>query len=277
MKTIENLSDLWKARKALTGTVGLVPTMGFLHEGHLSLVRESKKKCDNTIVSIFVNPTQFGPSEDLDSYPHDLPRDLGLLERAGVDIVWMPTSEIMYPPSFQTWIDVEEVTQPLEGRHRPGHFRGVATVVAKLFNGALPDKVFFGQKDAQQVVVIKQMTLDLNFPIEVVVVPTAREKDGLAMSSRNSYLSKDQRKAAAVLYHALQNARYAYEEGERGGEALRRVMIDTINVEPYAKIEYVSCADRVTLQELDTITDGALLSMAVYVGKPRLIDNWILE
>ncbi len=276
MKTIENLPDLWKARKALTGTVGLVPTMGFLHEGHLSLVRESKKKCDNTIVSIFVNPTQFGPSEDLDSYPHDLPRDLGLLEREGVDIVWMPSPEIMYPTGFQTWVNVEEVTQPLEGEHRPGHFRGVATVVAKLFNGALPDKAFFGQKDAQQVVVIKQMTLDLNFPIEIVVVPIAREEDGLAMSSRNTYLNKNQRKAAAVLFHALQNARYAYEEGERGGEALRRVMIDTINAEPYAKIEYVSCADRVTLQELDTVTDGALLSMAVYVGKPRLIDNWIL-
>ena len=276
MKTIENLPGLWKARKAMTGTVGLVPTMGFLHEGHLSLVRESKKKCDNTIVSIFVNPTQVGPNEDLDSYPHDLPRDLGLLEREGVDIVWMPTPEVMYPLGFQTWVDVEEVTQPLEGDHRPGHFRGVATVVAKLFNGALPDKAFFGQKDAQQVVVIKQMTLDLNFPIEIVVVPITREKDGLAMSSRNTYLNKNQRKAAAVLYHALQNARYAYEEGQRGGEALRRVMIDTINAEPYAKIEYVSCADRVTLQELDTVTGGALLSMAVYVGKPRLIDNWIL-
>lgn len=277
MKTVEFIPDLWKLRKAMQGSVGFIPTMGFLHEGHMSLVRQSKKQCDNTIVSIFVNPTQFGPNEDLDSYPRDTPRDLGMLEREGVDLVWMPNPEIMYPDGFQTWVDVDEVTLPLEGDKRPGHFRGVTTVVSKLFNAALPDKAFFGQKDAQQVAVIKQMTRDLNFPIEIVVVPTAREEDGLAMSSRNSYLSEEQRQSATVLYRALQNARYAYEEGEREAGALRRIMIDTLNAEPYAKIDYVSCADRETLKELATITDGALLSMAVFIAKTRLIDNWILE
>lgn len=277
MKTVENIPDLWKLRRAMSGTVGLVPTMGFLHEGHMTLVEESKKKCDHTIVSIFVNPTQFGPNEDLETYPRDLSRDLGMLKREGVDMVWLPTPEIMYPPGFQTWVDVEEVTLPLEGTKRSGHFRGVTTVVSKLFNGVLPDKVFFGQKDAQQIAVIKQMTHDLNFPVKIMTVPTAREKDGLAMSSRNMYLTEEQRKAAIVLYRALQNARYAYEEGQRDGDRLRRVMIDMINAEPYAKIDYVSCADRETLQELDIVTDGALLSMAVFIAKTRLIDNWILE
>lgn len=277
MKTVENIPDLWKLRRAMSGTVGLVPTMGFLHEGHMTLVEESKKKCDHTVVSIFVNPTQFGPNEDLETYPRDLPRDLGMLKREGVDMVWLPTPEIMYPPGFQTWVDVEEVTLPLEGTKRSGHFRGVTTVVSKLFNGVLPDKVFFGQKDAQQIAVIKQMTHDLNFPVKIMTVPTAREKDGLAMSSRNMYLTEEQRKAAIVLYRALQNARYAYEEGQRDGDRLRRVMIDMINAEPYAKIDYVSCADRETLQELDIVTDGALLSMAVFIAKTRLIDNWILE
>ena len=186
MKTVTTLEDLWAERKKLPGPVGFVPTMGFLHEGHLSLVRAAKEECAAVIASIFVNPTQFGPNEDLDSYPRDIPRDLALLEAEGTNLVWMPTPEVMYPPGYQTWVEVEEVAKPLEGGMRPGHFRGVATVVAKLFNGALPDKAFFGQKDAQQAAVLKQMVRDLNFPIELVVVPIAREADGLALSSRTS-------------------------------------------------------------------------------------------
>jgi pantoate--beta-alanine ligase len=183
----------------------------------------------------------------------------------------------MYPEGYQTWVEVEEVSQPMEGAMRPGHFRGVATVVAKLFNGVLPDKAYFGQKDAQQVAVIKQMTRDLNFPVEIVVVPTMREDDGLAMSSRNTYLNEDERKTATVLYRALLTASKAYEGGKRSGNKLRQIMEETIKAEPLAKMQYVSCADRVTLQELDEVINGALLSMAVYVGKTRLIDNMVLE
>jgi pantoate--beta-alanine ligase len=277
MKTVNTLEELWEAHKSLLDPIGLVPTMGFLHEGHLSLVAEAKNECASVVVSIFVNPTQFGPSEDLDAYPRDLKRDLELLESAGVDLVWTPTTEELYPPGFQTWVETTEVTKPLEGAQRPGHFKGVTTIVAKLFTGVRPDKAYFGQKDAQQVAVIKQMTRDLNFPIEIRVVPTAREADGLAMSSRNTYLNPDERQAATVLYRALNAAEHAYHEGNRSGEGLRQLMTNMINAEPLARLQYVSCADRTTLLELDKITSGALLSMAVYIGKTRLIDNRILE
>lgn len=277
MNIVETIPELRKSRKALTGTVGLVPTMGFLHDGHLSLVRAAKQECDRVIATIFVNPTQFGPNEDLEAYPRDIPHDLALLEAAGVDLVWMPSPKEMYPEGFQTWVEVEEVTQPLEGAMRPGHFRGVSTVVAKLFNSVLPDKAYFGQKDAQQVAVIKQMTADLNFPLEIVVIPIAREEDGLARSSRNVYLDADQRKAAPVLYRALQAAKTAYHGGQRSGEALRQIMADTIKAEPLAEMQYVSCAHPGTLLELDQVgPQGALLSMAVYIGKTRLIDNEVL-
>jgi len=229
------------------------------------------------VVGIFVNPTQFGPSEDLDAYPRDRPRGLELLHGAGVDLVWTPTAEVIYPPGFQTWVETTEVTRPLEGAQRPEHFKGVTTIVAKLFTAVGPDKAYFGQKDAQQVAVIKQMTRDLNFPIEIRVVSIAREADGLAMSSRNTYLNTDERQAATVLYRALGAAEKAYREGQHSGPALRQIMTDTINAEPLARLQYVSCADRTTLLELDEITDGALLSMAVFVGKTRLIDNRILE
>jgi pantoate--beta-alanine ligase len=229
------------------------------------------------VASIFVNPTQFGPNEDLTKYPRDLPRDLALLEAAGVDLVWTPTVEVMYPPEFQTWVEVEGLTRPLEGEIRPGHFRGVATVVAKLFNAVCPDKAYFGQKDAQQAVVIRRMTRDLDFPIEIVVCPTLREADGLAMSSRNTYLNPEERPAATVLFRALSAARSAYDSGERAAEKLRLLVRTTVATEPLARLQYVSCADYDTLEELETVRGKVLLSLAVYMGKTRLIDNFVLE
>jgi pantoate--beta-alanine ligase len=276
MKVVTTLHDLRHARAALPGPVGLVPTMGYLHEGHLSLARRARAECAGVTASIFVNPTQFGPSEDLASYPRDLPRDLALLEAAGVDLVWTPTPEIVYPPDFQTWVTVDEVTQHLEGAQRPTHFRGVTTVVAKLFNAFQPDRAYFGQKDAQQVAVIKQMARDLNFPAEIVVCPTVREHDGLAMSSRNAYLNAEQRAAAPVLFRALSAAATAYAAGERDAEALRQLLAEIIDAEPLARRQYVSCADPTTLRELEGPIQRALLSMAVYIGKTRLIDNLIL-
>jgi pantoate--beta-alanine ligase len=230
------------------------------------------------VVSIFVNPTQFGPNEDLAAYPRDLKRDLGLLSGENADLVWIPGVEEMYPPGYQTWVTVEEVTRPLEGSMRPGHFRGVATVVTKLFNAVQPDKAYFGQKDAQQAVVIRQMRRDLNFPVEIIVCPIMREADGLAMSSRNVYLNPAERQAAIVLSRALQAALAAYTSGENDAQKLRSLVEGMVNAEPLARLQYVSCADAETLQELQGILSGrALLSMAVYFGKTRLIDNLILE
>lgn len=276
MRTVTTFTDLRTARLSLDGTVGLVPTMGYLHEGHLSLIRQARQECDSVVVSIFVNPTQFGPQEDLAKYPRDLERDSRLIEPY-TDLLWNPTPEIMYPSGFQTWVDVENMTQPLEGAMRPGHFRGVTTVVAKLFNAIQPHKAYFGQKDAQQAAVIRQMVRDLNFPLEIVVCPIVREADGLAMSSRNVYLDPEQRKAATVLYRALGAAKKAYENGERDADQLRQVMRDILASEPLAKTQYVSCADYETLEELETVDKKALLSMAVFIGKTRLIDNVILE
>ena len=273
MQTVIALSDLRACRRALPVPVGLVPTMGFLHEGHLSLVRAAKAECASVAVSIFVNPTQFGPNEDLGAYPRDLERDLRLLEAEGADLVWVPTPEIMYPPGYQTWVTVEEVTKPLEGAMRPGHFRGVTTVVAKLFNAVQPDRAYFGQKDAQQAAVIRCMGRDLNFNLEVVVCPTLREPDGLAMSSRNVYLNPEQRAAATVISRALFAARDAFQAGERDAQRLRERMTAVINAEPLARLQYVSCADLDTLEELHGPVTRALLSMAVVIGKTRLIDN----
>ena len=277
MQTVSSLPELRSTRLSFEGTVSLVPTMGYLHEGHLSLVRRARDECDRVVVSIFVNPTQFGPNEDLTRYPRDLDRDLGLLEPLGVDLVWTPTPESMYPPGYQTWVEVEEMTRPLEGAMRPGHFRGVTTVVAKLFNAVQPDKAYFGQKDAQQAAVIRQMTRDLDFPVEVVGSPIVREHDGLAMSSRNVYLDPAQRKAATVLYRSLSAAKQAYEAGERDAERLKGKMKEVLAAEPLAQVQYVSCADYDTLEELETVKGKALLSMAVFIGKTRLIDNIVLE
>ena len=277
MQTVTTLSELRKARAALEPPLGLVPTMGYLHEGHLSLVRRARAECASVGASIFVNPTQFGPGEDLSTYPRDLPRDLALLEAEGVDLVWTPTPEVIYPAGFQTWVTVEEVAQPLEGKMRPTHFRGVVTVVAKLFNAFQPQRAYFGQKDAQQAVVIRQMSRDLNFPLEIVVCPIVREPDGLAMSSRNAYLDPAERQAATVLYRALDAGRAAFESGERDAGRLRQIVAETVTSEPLARLQYVSCADPDTLQELGTVSGKALLSLSVFVGQTRLIDNLVLR
>jgi pantoate--beta-alanine ligase len=276
MQTVITLDELRLARAQLPGPVGFVPTMGYLHAGHISLAERARTECASVVASIFVNPTQFGPSEDLAKYPRDLPRDLDLLEAAGVDLVWTPALEVVYPPGFQTWVTVEALTMPLEGAQRPGHFRGVTTVVAKLFNAVGPQKAYFGQKDAQQAAVIRRMTKDMDFPIEIIVCPTVREEDGLAMSSRNTYLNPEERKAATVLFRALSAAKTAFEKGEHDAEALRRIMTEIVNAEPLARLQYVSCADYDTLEELSQVTGKSLLSMAVFVGKTRLIDNFVI-
>ena len=276
MITVTTLGELRQARASLVELVGFVPTMGYLHKGHLSLVRQARKECASVITSIFVNPTQFGPQEDLQAYPRDLPRDLHLLANEGVDLVWMPSVDVMYPAGFQTWVTVEEVTSRLEGSQRPGHFRGVATVVAKLFNATAPHRAYFGQKDAQQAAVIRRMVQDLDMPVQIVVCPIVREADGLAMSSRNVYLSVAERQAAPALFRALQAAQAAYKQGERSAEQLRQIMQSVLAETNLAQPQYVSCADPETLQELDWVNERALLSMAVYFGNTRLIDNLLL-
>jgi pantoate--beta-alanine ligase len=275
MQRVEALSDLFHARQTLAEPVGLVPTMGFLHEGHLALVRAAKAGCASVVVSIFVNPTQFGPNEDLAAYPRDLPRDLRLLAEAGADLTWTPTPVVMYPPGFQTWVTVSDLTVPLEGAVRPGHFKGVTTVVAKLFNAVRPHKAYFGQKDAQQAAVIRRMAHDLSYPIEVIVYPTVREPDGLAMSSRNTFLDPEQRRAARVLFRSLQAGSEAFDAGVRDAARLKQAVMDVLNTEPLARIQYVSTADPETLQELEQIQDRVLVSMAVSIGKTRLIDNMV--
>jgi len=277
MQTLTSLPDLRVALAERLKPIGLVPTMGYLHQGHLSLIHVARMECETVVASIFVNPTQFGPGEDLATYPRDMEGDLTKLCNEGTDVVWTPTREEMYPPGFQSWVQVEELTQFLEGAMRPGHFRGVTTVVVKLFNAVQPQKAYFGQKDAQQVAVIKQMARDLNFPIEIVVCPTVREFDGLAMSSRNAYLKGDERRTATVLYRALNAAKSAYQSGERSANTLRHLMADTIRAEPLTRMQYVSCAHPLTLKELDWVEQDALFSMAVYIGRTRLIDNFLLE
>jgi len=278
MQVVDDLSELRKIRASLDGIFGLVPTMGALHDGHASLIHRAAKECEHVGVSIFINPSQFSPGEDLDKYPRTVRDDLELLESLGVGVVFTPTAKGMYPDGYQTWITVEDITSPLEGACRPGHFRGVVTVVAKLFNAFLPDRAYFGQKDAQQAAVIRRMIRDLNFPVQQVVCPTVREADGLALSSRNAYLSPEERKAATVLYRALCSAKSSLEKGEREGNALRSIMRAVIDAEPLANAEYVSAADPETLGELQTIEPGnsVLFSMAVIIGRTRLIDNILL-
>lgn len=277
MRVIATVAELRAARAALHGTVGLVPTMGYLHEGHLSLVRRARAENDHVITTIFVNPTQFGPTEDLARYPRDMPRDLALLADERVDLVFAPDVAEMYPAGFGTFIDVGPIAASLEGAARPGHFRGVATVVCKLFNITTPHRAYFGQKDAQQTLVIRRMVLDLNLPIEIVVCPTVREPDGLAMSSRNVYLNAEERRAATVLFRALQAVQERFRAGERNGDVLRATMRDVIDAEPLARADYVSVADLDTLHEVDNVTTSALASLAVRIGTTRLIDNCILE
>jgi len=277
MRVLHSIVEMKETRRKLRGSVGFVPTMGYLHKGHLELACRARAENRNVIVSIFVNPAQFGPKEDYAAYPRDTERDLALLKKEGVNIVFMPGAEDMYPPKYCTWVDLEKVTERLEGAIRPGHFRGVATVVAKLFNIVEPTRAYFGQKDAQQVVVIQKMVADLNMNLEVVVVPTVREPDGLAMSSRNVYLSPQERKAATVLYKSLSLAQKLWGKGERNADVIRKKMTALIQSEPRAsRIDYVSIADAETLEELDSIDRKAVVSLAVKIGKPRLIDNIIL-
>lgn len=277
MKVAATRADLHRERAALGGCSGLVPTMGALHEGHLSLIRAARATNDHVIASIFVNPAQFGPNEDLSAYPRTLERDLALLEREGVDLVFTPLPDEIYPAGFQTYVDVTDVTQGLEGARRPGHFRGVATVVTKLFNLTRPAQAFFGQKDAQQVVVIRRMVADLNQPLDIVVVPTMREADGLAMSSRNRYLSEEQRGDAGVLYRALQAANSVYEAGERHPDALRAAMTATLDTQAQGIADYVSIADPQTLAERTAPADTPVLaSLTVRFRTTRLLDNMLL-
>lgn len=276
MRIVESIQELRTARAELESPLGFVPTMGYLHEGHLSLVRRARQECGSVAASIFVNPTQFGPQEDLAAYPRDLERDLGLLKAEGVDLVWTPTTATMYPDGFQTWVSVDELTRQLEGEQRPGHFRGVTTIVAKLFNAVGPDRAYFGQKDAQQATVIRRMVADLNFPTEVVVCPIVREGDGLAKSSRNTYLNEAQRKAATVLFRSLTAAVEAFGSGQREADTLRDTMSTVLACEPLAQVQYVSVADPDTLEELSGEIKRALLSMAVFVGETRLIDNMVV-
>jgi pantoate--beta-alanine ligase len=277
MQVVGPISEIRALRQQLSGTVGFVPTMGYLHEGHLALVKQARIENSAVIVSIYVNPTQFGPREDFGAYPRDLNRDLELLRKEGADIVFVPFDEEMYPPEFSSWVDVEKVTERLEGAARPGHFRGVATVVAKLFNIVQPSRAYFGQKDAQQVVVIKRMVADLNMGIEIIVVPTVRESDGLAMSSRNIYLSPRERQSATILFQALTLARQLKRSGEKDAEKIRRQMTSLIQKEPLAQIDYVSIADAEALEELNLLDRPAVASLAVRIGKTRLIDNMALE
>lgn len=275
MKVIHTVAEMRAARAGLSD-LGLVPTMGYLHAGHLSLVARARAGNTTVAASIFVNPTQFRANEDLSRYPRDLPRDLELLEAAGVDLVFVPDAAEMYPPGFDTRILVGGVTEGLEGAVRPGHFAGVATVVAKLFNIIQPTRAYFGQKDAQQAVVIRKLVRDLDLPVEVVVAPTVREADGLALSSRNSYLTPEERAVAPAIYRALSAAKARFDAGERNAEALREAMRHILTEQPRLTIDYVSVADPLTLRELDAIDTAALASMAVRLGATRLIDNLVL-
>ena len=277
MEVVKTVAEMRILRKSMQGTVGLVPTMGYLHEGHLELVRRSRVADDNTIVSIFVNPIQFGPAEDYGKYPRDPEVDLALLKKEGTDAVFMPSATVMYPPEFSTYVQVRKVTDRLEGASRPGHFDGVATVVAKLFNIVQATRSYFGQKDAQQVVVVKRMVEDLNFDTEIVVVPTVREPDGLAMSSRNVYLNTEERQAALVLYQSLLLAQQKWLQGVQDTEVICREMRRLIESEPRAKIDYISIAAPDTLEELKEAHPGAVVSLAVRIGRTRLIDNIILD
>ena|SRR5829696_1039334 len=251
--------------------------MGYLHEGHMSLVRAARRDCDAVAASIFVNPMQFGPREDLARYPRDPDRDLGLLREAGVDVVFMPDVTEVYPPGFSSFVEVGQIAERLEGKRRPGHFRGVATVVCKLFNVVRPDVAYFGQKDAQQLRVIRRMVADLDLPVQIAGLPTVREPDGLALSSRNVYLSEDERRQALVLSRALRLAEDRYRDGERNAETIRRAMRRLIREAPAASIDYASIADSDTLEELRTIDRPALVSLAVRIGSTRLIDNVVLD
>ncbi|MGH9955873.1 MAG: pantoate--beta-alanine ligase [Pyrinomonadaceae bacterium] len=267
-----------KIRREQDRTIGLVPTMGALHEGHLSLVREARRMCDVVVVSVFVNPAQFGPGEDFESYPRDLTKDTALLTDYNVDFIFAPPIEEIYPKGFASYVNVEGLSEQLEGAARPGHFRGVATIVTILLNVVRPDFAFFGQKDAQQAVIIRRLVRDLAFDTEVIVLPTVREDSGLAMSSRNLYLKPDEHDAATVIHKALAKAKETYKAGERSGPKLADLVRTMIEAEPRARVDYVSITDAETLEKLDRLDERpVLVAVAAYVGKTRLIDNTTLN
>lgn len=277
MQVAETIAEMKRLRSEIAGPVGFVPTMGYLHEGHISLVRRAREENASLVASIFVNPTQFAPNEDFEDYPRNTERDLAMLEESGTDVVFLPSAAEIYPEGFSSWVEVGKLTERLEGASRPTHFRGVTTVCNKLFNILEPDRAYFGQKDAQQALVIIKMVADLNMNLEIVVCPTIRELDGLAMSSRHVYLNPEQRQAAVSLYEAIKLAEELWSQGEKNAGRLRQVVIDHIRQQPLAEIEYVSIADMGTLEELETVTDSALLSLVVRFGKTRLLDNTILQ
>ncbi len=267
-----------KIRREQDKTIGLVPTMGALHEGHLSLVREARRMCDVVVVSVFVNPTQFGPGEDFEHYPRDLTKDTALLTDYNVDYIFAPTVEEIYPRGFSTYVNVEGLSEQLEGASRPGHFRGVATVVTILLNTVRPDFAFFGQKDAQQALVIRRLVRDLAFDAEIVILPIVREDSGLAISSRNLYLTNDEQQSAAVIHRALIKAKNAFKEGERSAGRLADLIRTTVEAEPRARLDYVAITDTETLEKVDRIEEKpTLIAVAAYIGKTRLIDNTILN
>ena len=273
MRIAATVAEMRAVRRNMAGDVGFVPTLGALHEGHLSLVRAAREQNQHTIASIFVNPTQFGDPKDFASYPRDPERDLALLRDEQVDAVFLPETDEIYPADASTFVEVEGITDTLEGEHRPGHFRGVATVVTKLFQIVQPQRAYFGRKDAQQLAVIRRLVRDLHFNIEIVAIPTVREPDGLALSSRNALLSADDRQAAVVLSRALRRAEELFAAGERDGEILRAAMRELIAAEPRAQVDYVSVAGAETLREFARVEDAALASLAVRIGDVRLIDN----
>jgi len=278
MRVIRTNNEMSQACREAVKPVGLVPTMGALHAGHLNLVDQARADNLTVAVSIFVNPTQFGDLKDLEKYPRDLEGDLEMLRDHGVDLVYVPTVDEVYPKGFDTWVDVGPLAEKLEGLHRPGHFRGVATVVSKLFNVMQPDRAYFGQKDGQQVVVIQKLARDLDMGVEVVVMPTIREPDGLAMSSRNVQLSADQRQAASVVHQALRRAYQLWIGCERNGDVLREAASQILQAEPMVdSIDYVSVAGMSTLDESDQVDGRAMVSVAVHMGAVRLIDNIVLE
>lgn len=280
MKVIDKISALRKTvgevrNKGLS--IGFVPTMGFLHKGHLSLVKAAREDNDFVVISIFVNPIQFGEGEDYDEYPRDLERDLALASDEGCDLIFSPTVKEMYPPGYSTFVDVEKLTNTLCGAHRPGHFRGVTTVVAKLFNLVTPDRVYFGQKDGQQALVLKKMATDLNMNLAFHILPTVREEDGLAMSSRNKYLSPEQRRHAVVLYKSLQEVKKRIEDGERRSKTLKQIMLNMIGAAGYSQVDYVEIVETQNVLPVETVEGECLVALAVRFGKTRLIDNILVE
>lgn len=276
-ETIESVRSLIKAARSGGKKIGLVPTMGALHIGHISLIKAAVKKCDFVVVSIFVNPTQFVPGEDFEKYPRPLDADLEICRKAGTDVVFAPTPEQMYPSENITWVNVEKLTEPLCGQFRPGHFRGVTTVCTKLFNIVAPDIAYFGQKDAQQAIVIRRMVADLNMPLEIAICPTVREADGLAVSSRNKYLTEQQKKDAANIYKSLQKCRQMIDAGVKETTEITTEMRRILQQVPSIEIEYISIVDAETLRNIDRIADKVLAAVAVKIGPARLIDNILVD